>query len=129
MRKFILMAAAAAVLASTPAFAAPPSVCIRQDDLYNWTALNDKHVVIENYQHKKALLTLIGVCTGLKFHETIAIRSPGGTGLSCISPGDTLSVRDLGMNQRCAIIKVEPYTAPAATPAAGQSSANTGAGH
>jgi len=111
MRKTILLAAAIATLATAPAFA-DPAVCIRQDELYNWTALNDKQVVIENYQHKKALLTLIGVCNGLKFHETIAIRSPGGTGLSCISPGDTLSVRDLGMNQRCAITKVEPYVAP-----------------
>ena len=121
MRKCILVAAAAAMLASTPAFA-DPSVCIRQDELYNWTALNDKHVVIENYHHKKALLTLIGVCTGLKFHETIAIRSPGGTGLSCISPGDEISVRDLGMREHCAITKVEPYTAPAPTHTDAQSS-------
>ncbi len=76
MRKTLLTAAAAAIiLNAAPAFA-DPAVCIRQDELNNWTALSDKQVVIENYQHKKALLTLIGVCSGLKFHETIAIRSP-----------------------------------------------------
>src|SRR6185437_16812931 len=70
MRKSILLAASAAiVLTAVPALAGP-AVCIRQDDLYNWTALNDKQVVIENFRHQKALLTLIGTCSGLKFHET-----------------------------------------------------------
>ena len=129
MQKAILIAVATAVLlASAPALA-DPAVCIRQDELYNWTALNDKHVVIENYQHKKALLTLIGVCTGLKFHDTIAIRSPGGTGLSCISPGDELSLRDLGMRERCAITKVEPYTAPAVAHTADHSSDHSDGNH
>jgi hypothetical protein len=98
-------------LSYAPALA-KPEVCIRQDELYNWNALNDKQVVIENYQHRKALLTLIGPCIGLKFHETIAIKSPGGTGLSCISPGDDILVHGMGMPQRCAITSVTPYMGP-----------------
>lgn len=110
MRKILLSAAVAATfLSSAPAIAKPPAVCIRQDELYNWNALSDKKLVIEDIRHRKALLTLIGACTGLKFHEAIAIRSPGGTGLSCISAGDDVTVRDFGMRQRCAIVKVEPY--------------------
>lgn len=111
MRKSILLAASAAIVVTAAPALAGPAVCIRQDDLYNWTALNDKQVVIENFRHQKALLTLIGTCSGLKFHETIAIRSPGGTALSCVSPGDDLIVREFGGGRnRCAITSVTPYT-------------------
>ena len=113
MRKTILAAAALAVLAATPALAVRPAVCIRQDDIRNWTSLDDKHLVLENYHHQKALLKLIGTCTGFKFAETLVIRSPGGTALSCVSPGDEVHSRQLGgFNGRCAVVSVDPYTAP-----------------
>ncbi len=102
---------AVAMLAATPALAAP-SVCIRQDDIRNWSSPDDKHLVLENYRHQKALLTLIGTCSGFKFTETIAIRSPGATGLSCISRGDTVRTHDLGFRGTCAVVKIEPYTGP-----------------
>jgi hypothetical protein len=110
MRKSILIAASAAIFLTAAPALASPAICIRQDDLYNWNALSDKQVVIENHQHQKALLKLIGACTGLKFHEAMAIRSPGGTALDCVSPGDELSVHDFGGGMdRCAITSVTPY--------------------
>jgi len=112
MRKTILIAAAAATLLGTPGWAALPSgaSCIRQDDVYNWTSLTDKKIVLENYQHRRVLLTLIGTCSGFRFHENLAIRSPGAMGLSCVSPGDTVVTRDGGVGGRCAVVSVEPYT-------------------
>ncbi len=111
MRKIVLLAATAALLASTPAFARE-SICIRQDDIRNWSSPDDKHLVLENYHHQKALLTLIGTCSGFKFTETIAIRSPGGTDLSCIERGDTVRTHDLGFRGSCAVVNIEPYNGP-----------------
>jgi hypothetical protein len=109
MRKLLLAAvAAASVLGSAPAFARP-EVCIRQDEIHNWAALNDRQIVLENYHHQKALLDLMGSCVGIQFHEAIAIRSPGGSGLSCIEAGDTIITHNIGMRQRCVIKKVSAY--------------------
>lgn len=110
MRKSILIAASAAIFLTAAPALASPAICIRQDDLYNWNALSDKQVVIENREHQKALLTLIGACSGLKFHEAMAIHSVGGMALSCVSPGDEISVHDFGGGMdRCAITSVTPY--------------------
>ena len=87
--KKILLAAALCIVAATPALARP-SVCIRQDNIRNWTALNDKQIVLEDYNHHKALLKLIGTCSGFRFSEALAIRSPGAMGLSCVETGDTI---------------------------------------
>ncbi len=112
MRKTIFLAATAAVLlTAAPAFA-EPAVCIQRDNIRNWSSVDDKHLVLEDYHHTRALLTLIGTCSNFKFHETIAIKSPGSTGLSCISNGDDVITRDLGMTGRCGIVKIEPYSGP-----------------
>ncbi len=113
MRKIILgAAAAAALLSSTPAFAASSQICIRHDDIRNWSATDDKHLVLENYSHQKALLTLIGTCSGFRFAETIVIRSPGAFGLSCIERGDSVRARERTFPGTCSIAKIEPYTGP-----------------
>ena len=113
MRKSILIAAAVAVLGATPALADRPAVCIRHDDIRNWSSLDDKHLVLENYHHLKALMTLIGTCSDFKFSDAIEIRGPGESGLDCISPGDEVQTRGIGsgpIHGRCAITKVEVYT-------------------
>jgi len=111
MRKTILLAATACMLAATPALA-DPAVCIRHDDIFNWSPVDDKHLVLENSHHQKALMTLIGTCNGFKYLETIEIRSPGASDLSCIDRGDTVRTNDFGFRGTCAISKIEPYTGP-----------------
>jgi hypothetical protein len=114
MRKSILIAAAVAVLGATPALAAVnPAACVRHDDIRNWNSIDDKHLVLENYHHQKALLTLIGTCSNFKFSDAIEIRGPGESSLDCISPGDEVQTRGIGsgpIHGRCAVVKVEPYT-------------------
>lgn len=116
MRKLLLIAAAVSVLA-TPALAARNNTCIRQDDIRNWTAINDKQVILENYRHQKVLLKLIGTCQNLRWREAIEIRSPGASRLSCVSRGDTIITRGFGGGGgvgagRCAIVGIEPYNGP-----------------
>jgi hypothetical protein len=110
MKKLILASAFLAA-AATPAFARS-SVCIRQDEIYSWNAIDDKQLVIEDRSHKKALLRLIGTCHDFKFTDTIAIRAPGSLGISCVEVGDTVSTLGPGSGTggRCAIVGIEPYT-------------------
>ncbi|MEI9887910.1 MAG: DUF6491 family protein [Rhizomicrobium sp.] len=129
MRKLILALCGAAMLGVSPAVAADGTVCIRHNDIYNWTALNDKTLVLENFRHQKALVKLIGTCSNFRFHETIAIRSAGGTDLSCVEAGDTVITRDLGMTGRCAVVSVAPYTGPAKQPDAKPDAASSDHGN
>ncbi|MBS0471151.1 MAG: hypothetical protein JSR60_08775 [Proteobacteria bacterium] len=111
MRKLILLSAVLAITAS-PAFARP-GVCISHDNIRNWTAIDDKHIVIEDISHKKALLTLVGTCSGFKYTEQLVIKAPGAMGISCVDVGDQVVTHDGGMRGSCLIRSVEPYTPPA----------------
>ena len=119
MRKLLLITAALTALAA-PAIAATTgggTTCVRHNDIYNWKAIDDKHIVVENTRHQKVLLKLIGTCQDLRFRQTIAFRNVGGFGLDCISTGDDVLVRNFGSGTgRCAVVDVSPYTgAPTAT--------------
>ncbi|HEY4942598.1 MAG TPA: DUF6491 family protein [Rhizomicrobium sp.] len=110
MRKLLLLAAVAAVALGTPAYA--DGTCIRQPDIQNWVSLNDRTLVVENYQHKKILLKLVGTCSEFNFRESIEIRSHGLTRLSCIEAGDDIITRNPGFDGRCSIVSVAPYSGP-----------------
>ncbi len=107
--KFATLALAGmAVLAATPALARDP--CIQNIDIYNYRAINDKKLVVEDFHHRKVLLTLIGTCDNLKFKEQLAFKSPGGSDLSCLSRGDEVITRDFGMRGVCSITHIDAYT-------------------
>jgi Family of unknown function (DUF6491) len=86
------------------------SNCVRNDQINNWKAFNDRLVMIESYSHRKVLLRLIGTCQNLTFKNSLAIKSFSGMGLSCVSVGDEVISRGFGSRGRCAIVGVEPYT-------------------
>src|ERR1700704_2199018 len=102
MRKILLLCAAALAL-GTPAIAdTPATTCIRQNDISNWTSLNDKSIVLEDYRHQKVLLKLLGTCSGFAFSETLEIRARGASRLSCVSPGDDIVTLD-GLRGGCSV--------------------------
>jgi hypothetical protein len=108
-RTFLAGVAAMTVLAS-PAFA--QNACLRIGDIYNWNALDDKTLIVEDNWHKKFKLKLIGACFDLKFHNALAFKSVGGMAISCLTPGDDVISRDPALGpQRCAITSIDPYTA------------------
>jgi len=111
MRRFLSALAGVAILAATPAAA---DTCIRHNDIWNWSSINDKTLILENYRHQKFLVKMIGTCGNFKFHERLIIRSRGGLGISCVAMGDDVITHDIGFRGRCAITSVTPYTAPAA---------------
>ena len=117
MKKILLAATALLALsATTPAGAQdtpPKRACLRQDDIYNWTALNDRTLVVEDLLHRKYKLTLIGTCYDLKFHEVLAFKVIGsaGLGIACVSPGDLVITRNFASGPTsCAITSIKYYT-------------------
>lgn len=105
--KFALLALTATVLVQ-PAHAA--GACLRQSQIYNWTALDDRTVIVEDDFHKKFKLSLLTPCLNMQYHETLGFRTFGGTALSCVSKGDdVISGSQIGP-QRCPIRTIELYT-------------------
>jgi len=109
MRRFLLALAGLAILAATPVAA---STCIRHNDIYNWSSINDKTLILENFRHQKLVAKLIGTCSEFKFRQRIAIKSFSGFPLSCVERGDTVITRSAGFTGRCSIVSLEPYTGP-----------------
>jgi hypothetical protein len=110
MKKTLLAAAAILTVLAGPALA-QQRACLRIGEIYNWNALDDKTLIVEDNWHKKFKLRLIGTCYNLKFHEALAFKSRGSLGISCLSPGDTVIQRDFAMGaSRCAITSIDYYT-------------------
>jgi hypothetical protein len=84
--------------------------CLQVGRIYSWRAPDNRTLIVENDTHQKFKLHLMGHCPGLTFKETIGFRSPGGSYLSCVSPGDTVFFHDTGMSMHCVIKKVTAYT-------------------
>jgi hypothetical protein len=93
---------------SLPAFAATP--CLRQSQIYNWNALNDRTVIVEDDYHKKFKLTLMTPCLHMQFHERLGFKTFGGTALSCVTKGDQIIAGSEIGPQHCPISSIEPYT-------------------
>lgn len=120
MKSSVILAAALAALVAGPAYAQngegdwhsnnEPKACLQVGRIYSWRAPDNRTLIIENDTHQKFKLELMGYCPGLTFKETIGLRSPGGSYLSCVGPGDTVFFHDLGMEMRCVINKVSAYT-------------------
>lgn len=109
MRRFALALAGVAVFAASPALA---ESCIRHNDIYNWSAINDRTLILENYRHQKFLVKMIGTCGNFKFHQRIEIKSHSSFGISCVESGDDVVTRDIGFRGTCSITSVVPYVTP-----------------
>ena len=106
MRKLLL--AAIALLVLSPAYAAEP--CLRMDQIWNWKVLNDRTLIVDNYNHQKFKVSLMVHCPNMDFHQRLGFKAFGGSQLSCLSPGDYVIERDSMGPQHCPITKVEAYT-------------------
>jgi hypothetical protein len=109
MRKTILTVAALAAL--SPQAASAYGDCLRVGYVHNWTAKDDRTLIVEDDWRKKFKLQLMGYCTNLPWHERLAFKAFGGTELSCLTPGDEVITREFGTGvQRCVIRHIDEYT-------------------
>jgi len=117
MKTSILFAAGLAAIVSIPAFAQPqspdatPRACLRFGYIYDWKVLDNKTLIVEDNSHNKFKMSLMGYCPNLQFRERIGFKSLGSAGLSCMTPGDDVIVRQPGTGaQRCPISAIAAYT-------------------
>lgn len=84
--------------------------CLVMDQIWNWHAVNDQTLIVEDNSHHKFKVSLMAPCINLTFKERIGFKSFGGTGLSCLSKGDDVLVRNPGFPERCPITDIQLYT-------------------
>lgn len=83
------------------------SRCLEIGRVYSWNFHGAKRtLVLESVMQHKFRVHFMGYCPNLSFAQAIALRSPGGTSLSCLNAGDVISYRDNGMVQHCYIRSV-----------------------
>ena len=111
MKKALLLAAALVALA--PAAAAADRPCLEFGWIYSWKDINDKTLIVEDYNHRKYRLSLIGTCYNLRYYQQLGFKSRGALSLTCLAPGDEVIQRDYGFGGfggRCAITHIDYYT-------------------
>ncbi len=107
--KKLLLAAGLAVLVATPALANPN--CLMLSQIWNWKAVDNKTLIVEDNYHQKFKLGLMGYCPNLPFKEALAFKVIGGTGLSCITKGDLVITHQFPEGGfRCPIVNIVSYT-------------------
>jgi hypothetical protein len=129
MHKTILIAAGLSVLMTAPVFAS--STCLEYGNIYNFNALDDRTLIVEDYSHNKFKVSLMGVCPELPFKEGIGFKSFGPhMMLTCVSSGDDIVTHSFGIGrQRCPIRSVTAYTPDMAKADADAAAAKKAAEH
>jgi hypothetical protein len=108
MKTTFALAMLTASLLSAPALA--DRVCLQRSQIYNWNALNDRTIVVEDNLHKKYKLSLMVPCQHLQFHQTLGFKTFDPSALACVSKGDSvISGTEIGP-QTCPIKSIEAYT-------------------
>ena len=108
MKTKLMVVLGFAVLSATPAWA--QRNCLEISQIWNWRAPDNKTLIVEDNSHQKYKVTLMTNCINLTFKERVGFQAFGGTGLSCLSKGDDVLVRNPGFPQRCPITNIVPYT-------------------
>jgi hypothetical protein len=107
--KKVLMLAGLALCVATPALA--NASCLQLSQIWNWKAVDNKTLIVEDNFHQKFKLSLMTTCPDLLFKENLGFKSFGGTGLSCLTRGDDVIDRDRPLGAfRCPISNIETYT-------------------
>lgn len=109
MKTKLLLAAGLTALLAAPALAQEQS-CLRVSQIWNWQALDNQTLIVENLNHEKFRVELMGYCPELAFKERVGFKSIGGTELSCLTPGDQVLIHDRAVGGPCPIRRIESYT-------------------
>ena len=104
----LALAGTAAAQAPHPAAANRKEArCLEIGRVYSWNFHRaNRTLVLESVMQHKFRVHFMGYCPAIGIAETLALRSPDGTSLSCLSTGDVISYRENGMVQNCYIRSV-----------------------
>ncbi len=95
--------------------APPPAekACLRPGEIYDYQPVPDNRaIVITDLAHRHYRLTFMGICRNLEYHIALKFKTFGVGGLSCVSRGDQIQMRDPVTTTPC-IVKSIDYQTPA----------------
>jgi hypothetical protein len=102
-----LAGAAAAQTPQTSGTGHQEARCLEIGRVYSWNFHRaNRTLVLESVMQHKFRVHFMGYCPDIGIAERLALRSPDGTSLSCLSTGDVISYRENGMVQNCYIRSV-----------------------
>jgi hypothetical protein len=109
MKSVVRAAVATLILLVLPASA--NSACLQIGRIWSWKAVDRKTLIVEDDLHDKFTVGLMGYCPNLPFKLNLEFKAIGGfSGLTCLSRGDEIISRDVGMHYICPITSIAPYT-------------------
>jgi hypothetical protein len=121
MTRNLLMAAL--LCATTPAIAQPsqPSppkpipnepACLRERNIYDFKPVpGNRSLVVIDQARQRYRLNFMGICSNLQYHLSVGFKTHGVGGLSCLSKGDSVIVRDVVTPAPCIIKDIQYQTA------------------
>jgi len=114
---------AALLYTSVPAIAQPSEpyppkpipnepACLRQRNIYDFKPVpGNRSLVVIDLARQRYRLDFMGVCYNLQYHLGIGFQTHGVGGLSCVSRGDEVIVRDAVTPAPCIIKDIQYQTA------------------
>lgn len=86
--------------------------CLRQREIYDFHPVpGNRSLVVIDRARQRYRLDFMGVCYNLQYHLGIGFRLHGVGGLSCVSKGDSVIVRDVVTPAPCIIKDIQYQTA------------------
>jgi hypothetical protein len=114
---------AALLCTSVPAVAQPSQpyppkpipdepACLRQRNIYDFKPVpGNRSLVVIDLARQRYRVNFIGACYNLQYHLGIGFKTHGAGGLSCVSRGDSVIVRDVVTPAPCVIKDIQYQTA------------------
>ncbi|HEY2445639.1 MAG TPA: DUF6491 family protein [Rhizomicrobium sp.] len=85
--------------------------CLRIGQIWSWNALDRSTLIVEDNLHQKFKIGLMGYCGQLPFKLSLGFRTVGASSdLTCLSKGDQVISRDIGIHYTCPISNIVAYT-------------------
>ena len=114
---------AALLCTSVPAVAQPSQpyppkpipdepACLRQRNIYDFKPVpGNRSLVVIDLARQRYRVNFVGACYNLQYHLGIGFRTHGIGGLSCVSRGDSVIIRDVVSPAPCIIKDIQYQTA------------------
>ena len=112
--KITTMLAAAAALSLLAGSAHAGANCLRPTGFKSFTVPDNQTLVVRQGPNDQYKITLAIKCQSLNFTQSVGVKQL--TNAMCVSEGDSIVYTHGGIEQRCIISKIEPYTVPAPQP-------------
>ena len=118
-----LFLAAALVSVAVPAIAQPNQpyppkpipnepACLRERNIYDFKPVpGNRSLIVIDQARQRYRVNFMGVCSNLQYHLSVGFKTHGVGGLSCLSKGDSVIVRDVVTPAPCIIRDIQYQTA------------------